>query len=141
MDLVRSLGADHVIDYKKVDYTKTGERYDWIVDTDSHHSIFQVRRALRPKGVYITLGGATARILQGLILGPLTSLGGDTWAGLMIWWKPFKAEDVATLKELIAAGKVKPVIDRRYPLSETVEALRWVADGRARGKVVITPDP
>jgi NADPH:quinone reductase-like Zn-dependent oxidoreductase len=140
MDLVRSLGADHVIDYTKVDYTRTGERYDWIVDTDSHHSIFQVRRALRPKGVYITLGGATVRILQGLILGPLTSMVGDKWAGLMIWWKPFKAEDVATLKELIAAGRLKPIIDRRFPLSQVVDALRWVDDGHARGKVVITPD-
>ncbi len=65
LDFVRSLGADHVIDYKKVDYTRTGERYDWIVDVDSHHSILGVRRALRPNGVYITLGGDTAAILGG----------------------------------------------------------------------------
>jgi NADPH:quinone reductase-like Zn-dependent oxidoreductase len=138
MDFVRSLGADHVIDYKKVDYTTTGERYDWIVDTDSHHSIFRVRRALRPKGVYVTLGGATSRILQGTLLGPLMSLRGDQWTGLMLWWKPFNAKDVATLKELIASGKVKPVIDRRFPLSEVVDALRWVDEGHAKGKVVLT---
>jgi NADPH:quinone reductase-like Zn-dependent oxidoreductase len=138
LDLVRSLGADHVLDYKKVDYTKTGERYDWIVDTDSHHSLFRIRRALRPNGVYVSLGGNTSQILGGLIVGPLMSLASDRWTGLMIWWKPFKAEDVATVTDLIAAGKVKPVIDRRYPLSEVVDALRWVDDGHAKGKVVIT---
>jgi NADPH:quinone reductase-like Zn-dependent oxidoreductase len=139
LDLVRSLGADHVVDYKKVDYTKSGERYDWIVDTDSHHSLFSVRRALRPNGVYVTLGGNSGDIIGGLIVGPLMSLPSDKWSGLMLWWKPFKAEDVATVTDLIAAGKVKPVIDRRYPLSQIVEALRWVDDGHARGKVIVTP--
>jgi NADPH:quinone reductase-like Zn-dependent oxidoreductase len=138
MDLVRSLGADHVLDYTKVDYTKEGERYDWIVDTDSHHSILSVRRALKPNGVYVTLGGTSLPIFAGMLVGPLISRFSDRWSGLMLWWKPFKTEDVATLKELIAAGKVKPVIDRRYPLSEVVDALRWVNDGHARGKVVIT---
>jgi NADPH:quinone reductase-like Zn-dependent oxidoreductase len=138
VDFVRSLGADHVLDYTKVDYTSTGERYDWIVDTDSHHSILRVRRALRPNGVYVTLGGTAWPILGGMVLGPLVSLASDTWTGLLLWWKPFKAEDVATLTDLIAAGKVKPVIDRRFPLSDIVEALRWVDDGHAKGKVVIT---
>jgi len=139
LDFVRSLGADHVLDYTKVDYTKAGERYDWIVDTDSHHSILSVRRALRSNGVYVTLGGTSWPILGGLILGPLISLASDKWSGLMLWWKPFKAEDVTTLTELIAAGKVKPAIDRRFPLSDVVDALRWVDDGHARGKVIITP--
>jgi NADPH:quinone reductase-like Zn-dependent oxidoreductase len=138
VDFVRSLGADHVIDYTQVDYTATGERYDWIVDTDSHHSILRIRRALRPRGVYVTLGGTSLPILGATLLGPLISLASSKWTGLLLWWKPFKAEDVATLKELIAAGKLKPVIDRRYPLSEVVEALRWVDDGHAKGKVVIT---
>jgi NADPH:quinone reductase-like Zn-dependent oxidoreductase len=138
VDFVRSLGADHVLDYTKVDYTSTGDRYDWIVDTDSHHSILRIRRALRPKGVYVTLGGTSWPILGGLVLGPLVSLASDKWTGLLLWWKPFKAEDVATLTDLIAAGKVKPAIDRRFPLSEIVEALRWVDDGHARGKVIIT---
>ena len=138
VDLVRSLGADHVIDYTKVDYTSTGERYDWIVDTDSHHSILRIRRALRPKGVYVTLGGTSLPIFASLILGPLISLASDKWTGLLLWWKPFNPDDVATLKEMIAAGKVKPVIDRRFPLAEVVDALRWVHDGRARGKVVIS---
>ena len=140
LDFVRSLGADHVLDYTKVDYTKTGERYDWIVDTDSHHSILRVRRALRPNGVYVTLGGTSWPILGGLILGPLISLASDKSSGLMLWWKPFKAEDVTTLTKLIADGKVKPAIDRRFALRDVVEALRWVDDGHARGKVIITPE-
>jgi NADPH:quinone reductase-like Zn-dependent oxidoreductase len=139
---VQSLGADRVIDYTKMDYTKTGERYDWIVDTDSHHPILRIRRSLRPKGVYVTLGGTGAPILKAMVLGPVITLAGDKSMGLMLWWKPFKAEDIATIASLITAGKVKPVIDRRFPLSEVVEALRWVDDGHARGKVVITlPDP
>jgi NADPH:quinone reductase-like Zn-dependent oxidoreductase len=138
MDLVRSLGADHVLDYTKVDYTKAAERYDWIVDTDSHHAIFRVRRALRPNGVYVTLGGTTVPIFASMILGPLMSIVGGKWSGLLLWWKPFNRDDVATLVELIGAGKLRPVIDRRYPLSEIVAALRYVGDGQARGKVIIT---
>ena len=139
LDFVRSLGADHVIDYSKVDYTKTGERYDWIVDTDTHHGLHGARRALRKNGVYATLGGETRDIFTGL-LGPLVTIFSDRWSGLMLWWKPMHRPDVETLKELIAAGKVKPVIDRRYPLSQVVDALRQVEDGRAKGKVVITMD-
>jgi NADPH:quinone reductase-like Zn-dependent oxidoreductase len=138
MEFVRSLGADHVIDYAKVDYTKSGERYDWIVDTDSHHPILGIRRALRPKGVYVTLGGTTRPIFASLLLGPVVSAATDKWMGLLLWWKPFDPDDVATLKDLIATGSVKPVIDRQFPLDDVVEALRYVDDGFARGKVVIT---
>ncbi len=139
LDLVRSLGADHVIDYTKVDYATTGDRYDWILDVDSHHSVFQARRALRPKGVYITLGGTGWPILQALLAGPLIGRATGKWLGLLLWWKPLDPGDVATLTDLIATGKVKVAIDRRYPLSEIVEALRLVDDGRARGKVIVTP--
>ena len=142
MEMVRQLGADHVIDYTKVDYTKTGDRYDWIVDTDSHQPILGVRRALRRKGVYLTLGGNSASILGGLIVGPLISLFSDKWTGLMLWWKPFHRPDVETLKELIAAGKLTPVIDRVVSLDQVVEALRAVEDGHVAGKIVISiPDP
>ena len=137
LDFVRALGADHVIDYTTVDYTATGVRYDWILDTDSHHPIRRVRRALRPGGVYVTLGGRAGPLLGALILGPLASLGSGKKSGLLLWWKPFAPDDVETLKALIAAGAVKPVIDRRFPLSEVVQALQWVDDGHARGKVVI----
>jgi NADPH:quinone reductase-like Zn-dependent oxidoreductase len=140
VDFVRSLGADHVIDYTAMDYTKTGERYDWIVDTDSHHSMFAVRHALKPNGVYVTLGGTSWPIFASLLLGPFISKAVGKRMGLLIWWKPFNPGDVDKLKELIAAGKVKPSIDRRYPLSEVVEALRWVDEGRAKGKVVVFVD-
>jgi len=140
LDFVRSLGADHVIDYTKVDYTRAAERYDWIVAVDSHHSIRAARRALRPNGVYLTMGGETGSILASLMGGLVLSRFGARWSGLMLWWKPMHRPDIDTLKELIAAGKLRPVIDRRYPLSQVVEALRHVEDGRARGKVVITMD-
>ncbi len=138
VDFVRSLGADHVLDYSSVDYTRRGVRYDWILDTDSHHSILRIRRALKPDGVYVTLGGTARSLLGALVLGPLVSLAGRKSMGLMLWWKPFKAEDVATLGKMYADGTLKPVIDRRVPLSDVVEALRYVDDGHARGKVVIT---
>jgi NADPH:quinone reductase-like Zn-dependent oxidoreductase len=138
LEFVRSLGADHVIDYTKVDYTSRPERYDWILDTDSHHPILRCRRALRPNGVYVTLGGTAWTIFTGLVVGPLISLFSDRWSGLALWWKPFHEPDVARLKELIAAGEVRPLIDRRFPLSEVVEALRYVDDGHARGKVIVT---
>lgn len=139
LEMVRAIGADHVIDYTKVDYTKTSERYDWIVDTDSHHSIFAVRRALMPNGVYLTLGGTSWPIIMGLIVGPLISLFSNRWSGLMLWWKPFHGPDVERLEELIAAGKVKPVIDRSFPLDAVAAALRHVDEGHARGKVIVTP--
>jgi NADPH:quinone reductase-like Zn-dependent oxidoreductase len=138
LDLVRSLGADHVLDYTAVNPLRTGERYDWIVDMDSYVSMFGVRRALKPNGAYVTLGGGNATIFLGVTVGPLISLFSDKWTGLMLWWKPWHPPDVAALKDLIAAGKLKPVIDRRYPLSEIVQALRYVDEGHARGKVVIT---
>jgi len=138
VDFVRSLGADHVIDYRAVDYTKTGERYDWIIAADSHHPLLANRRALRPNGVFVTLGGTALPILQALLFGPLLSRIGGRWVGLLLWWKPFHAEDVATIRELVAAGTLKPAIDRRFALGEIVEALRYVDSGQARGKVVIT---
>jgi len=138
LDFVRSLGADHVIDYTAVDYTRAGERYDWIVAVDAHHPIRAVRRALKPHGVYLTMGGDTGTIFAALGGSLLMSRFGDKWSGLLIWWKPMHRPDVETLKELIAAGKLKPVIDRRYPLDQMVDALRWVEDGHARGKVVLT---
>jgi NADPH:quinone reductase-like Zn-dependent oxidoreductase len=137
LDFVRSVGADHVVDYTATDYTTTGERYDWIVDTDSHHSIVSVRRALKPDGVYVTLGGTDVPILSAIVVGGLNTLATRKWTGLLLWWKPFNPDDVAALKALIAAGRLRPFIDRRYPLAEIVDALRWVDDGHARGKVVV----
>lgn len=138
MEFVRSLGADDVIDYRAVDVTRTGARYDWVIDTDARHTIFRWRRALRPKGAYVMLGGPASKMLVAGLLGPLVSFAGSRWLGMLFWWKPFKPEDVDALKELIAAGAVAPRIDRRYPLAEAADALRYLDDGRAQGKVVIT---
>jgi NADPH:quinone reductase-like Zn-dependent oxidoreductase len=142
LDFVRSLGADHVIDYENVDFTKASERYDWIVAVDSHHSIRAARRALKPNGVYITMGGDSASIFASLVGSMVISRFGDKWSGLMLWWKPLHRPDVETLKELIASGKLKPAIDRVLPLTDVVKALRYVEDGHPSGKVVIgIPDP
>jgi NADPH:quinone reductase-like Zn-dependent oxidoreductase len=138
VDFVRSLGADHVIDYGKTDYTTTGERYDWILDVHCHHSTLQVRKALRREGVYITLGGPTTRLFDAMVIGAVASLATKRQMGLMLWWKPFDAADIATLADLYAAGKLVPAIDRRYPLAEAIEALRYVDEGHPRGKVIIT---
>ena len=139
LEFVRSLGADHVIDYRTVDYTKAGERYDWIVAVDAHHPIRAARRVLKPNGVYLTMGGDTGTIFAAMG-GLAMSRFGDKWSGLMLWWKPMHRPDVDTLKEMIAAGTLKPVIDRRFSLDQVVDALRWVEDGRPRGKVVISMD-
>jgi NADPH:quinone reductase-like Zn-dependent oxidoreductase len=143
LDHVRALGADHVVDYTRVDYTRSGERYDWIVDTDSHHAVRHARRVLRPGGTYVTLGGDSGPLIRGLVAGALLSRFGDRWSGLMLWWKPMHAPDVDRLKELIAAKHVRPIIDRVHPLAEIREALRAVDQGLTFGKVVIdvdTPD-
>jgi NADPH:quinone reductase-like Zn-dependent oxidoreductase len=99
-----------------------------------------MRRLLRPDGVYVTLGGTTWPILGALVLGPLIGLAGKRSMGLMLWWKPFDPDDVATLGRLVADGAVRPAIDRRFPLDQVVDALRWVQDGHARGKVLVVVD-
>jgi NADPH:quinone reductase-like Zn-dependent oxidoreductase len=139
LEMVRSLGADHVIDYRTTDYTQTGERYDWILDVHAHHRLLDCRRALRPGGIYVTLGGPTARLLTAMVVGPVVGLASRKRMGLMLWWKPFGAADVETLTRLHASGDLKPVIDRRYPLDDVVTALRYVDDGHARGKVLVIP--
>lgn len=141
VDFVRSLGADEVIDYSALDYTRSGERYDWILDTDSHHPIVGIRRALKPGGAYVTLGGTTWPILAAMALGPVLSRAADRSMGLLLWWKPFHAPDVGIVTELIARGAVTPQVDRTFALDDAVEALRWVLDRKARGKVLLTVPP
>jgi NADPH:quinone reductase-like Zn-dependent oxidoreductase len=135
LDIMRSIGADHVIDYTQEDFTKKGQRYDWIIDFAAHHSIFDYNRSLSPKGIYVIVGGSTARIFQVMFLGPLISMITSKRMGILTH-KPNK--DLVFIKELFEAGKVKPVMDKRYPLSEVPEALRYFGEGHARGKVVIT---
>ena len=135
VEMVRALGADQVIDYTKEDFTQDGARYDLIVTTAGFRSIFEYKRALSPRGRYVSTGGAMAQIFQALLLGPLISMTGGQKLGAM-QVEPNK--DLDFVRELIEAEKIKPVIDRSYPLSETAEALKYYAGGHARGKVVIT---
>ena len=135
LDMMRSIGADQVIDYTREDFTKNGQRYDRIVDMAAHHSTFDYKRALSPKGIYGVIGGSTPRILQTVLLGSWISLIGSRKMGLVLH-KPNK--DLPFMIELFEAGKVVPVIDRRYPLSEVAEALHYFGEGHAQGKVVIT---
>jgi NADPH:quinone reductase-like Zn-dependent oxidoreductase len=136
LDMLRSIGADHVIDYTQEDFTKNGQRYDLILDVAAYRSIFDYKRVLSPKGIYVMLGGGSwARVYQAIFLGPLLSITGSKKMGILML-KPNK--DLAFMKELVAAGKVVPVIDKRYPLSKVPEALRYFGKGEAKGKVVIT---
>ncbi len=139
VDLVRSIGADHVIDYMEEDFTKTGKRYDLIFALGGDHPISAYRRALSPGGIYVCAGGSMAQYFQALLLGPLISMLGSKKMGIAM---PVpNREDLVFLSELCDAGKVRPVIDRCYPLSEVSEAIRHLEDGHARGKVVITVEP
>ncbi len=136
LDFMRSLGADHVIDYSREDFTKNGEQYDLILDLIAHRSVLAYRRALRPNGRYFFAGGSVPTLFQILLLGPL--IGRTTGRKIRILAVQPNLEDLVYIAELYEAGKVVPVIDRRYPLSEVPEALRYLGEGRAKGKVVIT---
>ena len=135
--MLRSIGADHVIDYTQEDFTQNEGHYDLILDVVAYRSIFAHRRVLSPMGIFIYVGGSTAAIFQALLLGPLVSRIGSKKMGVGMW-KPNNKEDLDFLTELLEAGKLVPIIDKRYPLSEVPEALRYLEGGHALGKVVIT---
>jgi NADPH:quinone reductase-like Zn-dependent oxidoreductase len=136
MDFLRSLGADHVIDYTKQDFTTDRDRYDLILDLIAHRSVFAYKRALKPNGTYFFVGGSVGTLFQILLLGPWIK--SRTGKNIRILMVPQNNRDLIAITELCEAGQVVPVIDRRYPFHETSEALRYVAEGRAKGKVVIT---
>jgi NADPH:quinone reductase-like Zn-dependent oxidoreductase len=137
LDMVRSIGADHVIDYTQADFTKNGQRYDLIFDAVGNRSVSDYKRALSPNGICAVAGFTTlSRLFQVLFLGAWASRTGSKKIGMMETAKP-NQKDLAFLKELLDAGKVVPVIDRCYPLREVPEALRYLEEGHARGKVVI----
>lgn len=138
VDLVRALGADEVVDYTREDVTQLGRRFDWILDVSGTRSLLAWRRALAPGGRYVMAGGPTPRILEALVTGPVVSAAGSRTLGLLLWWKPFDPADVAQLAGLLEAGAIVPAIDRTFPLAEVPDALRYLAAGRARGKIVIT---
>lgn len=135
LDTMHTLGADYVIDYTQEDFTKNGQQYDLILDVAAYHSIFDYKRSLSPAGRYVMVGGSVGRILQVISLGPIISRTGKKKLGILVH-KPNK--DLPFLIELFEAGKVKPVIDRCYPLSDIAGAFRYFGEGHARGKVVIT---
>ncbi|TFB14026.1 NAD(P)-dependent alcohol dehydrogenase [Candidatus Marinimicrobia bacterium MT.SAG.4] len=136
LEMVLSLGADRVIDYTQEDFTENGQRYDLILDNVGNRSIFDLKRALNQKGNCVIIGFSPAIMFQTLFLGLLISMTGRKKIGLMS--AKITDKDLAVLKELFEAGKVKCIIDRRYPLSEVAEAIRYLEEGHARGKVIIT---
>jgi NADPH:quinone reductase-like Zn-dependent oxidoreductase len=140
LDLVRSIGADDVIDYTRDDFAETGQRYDLILDTAENRSVSHLRRALAPRGNLVIGGGEGGgrwfggidRQLRAVMLSPFVSQKLGTFIA-----KP-NGDDLVVLKELIEAGKVTPVINKTYPLSEVPEAIRYLEEGHGQGKVVIT---
>ncbi|MEW5870774.1 MAG: NAD(P)-dependent alcohol dehydrogenase [Chloroflexota bacterium] len=138
LEMARSLGADHVIDYTKEDFTKNGQRYDLIYAANGYHPISAYKKSLTPTGVYVMAGGKPAQMFQAMLLGPLMS----EKTGRQLGGVSAKMDqgDLITLTGMLEAGKVVPYIDRRYPFSQTPEALRYLGEGHARGKVVITVD-
>ena len=135
-EFMRSLGADHVIDYTREDFTKNRNQYDLILDVIAHRSVFAYARALKPNGSCFVVGGSLATFFQILLLGSWVRRA--TGKRLRILVVPQNRKDLISITELCEAGKVVPVIDRKYSLSEVPEALRYVSEGRAKGKVVIT---
>jgi NADPH:quinone reductase-like Zn-dependent oxidoreductase len=136
VDIARSLGADHVIDYTREDFTQSSLRYDLIFAPNAYHSIFDYKRALVQNGVFVMAGGGPAQMLHAMLLGPFLS-----WIGrkkMCFVGAKIHKTDLALLKELLEARKIVPVIDRRYPFSGLPDALRYLGEGHAQGKVVIT---
>jgi len=136
LDMVRSIGADHVIDYNREDFSRSGKQYDLIVAVKGSHSVFNYKRALNPGGVAVGAGGSTSQVFGMLLLGPLVTMMGSKRICGMI--NNANQKDLYVLKELIEAGKVRPVIDKYYQLSEVPEALQYYAEGHSRGKLAIT---
>lgn len=142
LDLVRSLGADHVVDYTKEDFTKSAQRYDVILDNVGNQPLSGFRRALKPNGICVMIGGGglndggligpLARPVKALLLSPFIS------QKMSMFMAELNKKDLSILGDLMQAGKVTPVIDRTYPLSQIAEAIRYLEKGHARGKVVIT---
>lgn len=136
LSMARSIGADHMIDYTQEDFTKNGQHYDLILAINGHHPLLHYRRALSPQGICVVAGGSLAQVLQAILLGPLVSRIGTRKIGFMgIAATPQK--DLLVIKELLEAGKLVPVIDECYPLSETAKAVNYLVENHAQGKVVI----
>src|SRR5712692_5850452 len=140
LDLVRSIGADHVIDYTKEDFTKNGQRYDLICDIASNHSISDYKRIMNPNGTFVLVGFKDKIILRLLYFAIRKRFASRGDKKFVFFIAKSNQADLVTLKELMEAGKIVPVIDRRYTLSETAQAIKHLEEGNVRGKVIITMD-
>jgi NADPH:quinone reductase-like Zn-dependent oxidoreductase len=138
LKMVRAIGADRVLDYTREDFADTGRRYDLILDVAANRSVVDYKRALYPKGVFVMIGGSTSAFFQTVFLGTLLSVVGRNKMGILLH-KP-NPSDLVVLNELFEAGKLVPVIDRCYSLSEVPEAFRYFGGGHAQGKIVISVD-
>jgi len=136
VDMVSSIGADQVIDYTKEDFTKKAQQYDLILAANGYQPILAYKRALSPKGRYVMSGGSMAQMFQAMALGPVISMTGSQKMGNFL--ARANQKDLLFIKELLEAGKIVPVIDKRYSLNEVADALRYFGEGHAKGKVVIT---
>jgi NADPH:quinone reductase-like Zn-dependent oxidoreductase len=136
MDVMQKAGADHVIDFTREDYTRTGDRYEAIVDHAAHRSVLDSRRALAPGGTYAMLGGASGRLLQMVVVGLPVSWFGKKRLGI-VPLKPNRA-DLLTMNDYIETGEVTPLIDRTFPLHELPDALGYFGEGQVKGKIVIS---
>lgn len=140
LEMVRSIGADHVIDYTQEDFTKSGKLYDFILAVNGFHPILHYSRALTPNGIYVVAGGTLPQIFQGMLLGGLLSrFGSKKFVSMGL--ARTDQEDLIILRDLLESGKIVSVIDRSYPLSEVAEAIRYLIEEHATGKVVITMEP
>jgi len=136
LEMARSIGADHVIDYTQEDFTKKGQQYDLIYAANGNNSIFAYKRALNPNGIFVLAGGSMGQFYRYILVAPWISMTGNK--KMINYIAQPNQKDLDFMTELIVAGKVKPVIDRRYSLSEAPDAIRYIEEGHARGKVVIT---
>ncbi len=136
MEMARSIGADHVIDYTKEDFTQNGQQYDLILAANGYHPISDYKRALSPTGRYVMTGGSTAQMFQAMLLGPWISMSsGKKMSNMLV---KSSQKDLVFMQELLEEGKVVPVIDRHYPLNDVSQAIGYLEEGHARGKVIIT---
>jgi NADPH:quinone reductase-like Zn-dependent oxidoreductase len=135
MEMVRAMGADHVIDYTKEDFTRSGKQYDLILAANGNRSIFDYRRALAPAGRYVMIGGSGTQMAQAIFLGSLISLTGKRKMGSLV--ATSNKNDLLFMKGLLENGHVKPVIDRSYTLDQVAEAMRYLEEGHAKGKIVL----
>jgi len=136
LDLARSLGADRVLDYTREDFAMDGLRYDLILAVNGDRSLSEYKRALNPGGIYVAVGGSNKQIFQAMFLGSLMSMGGRRKMGILM--AKSSAADLDVITGLLAAGKIRPVIDRSFPLSEAAEAMRYLDAGHVKGKIVLT---